>query len=340
MTLLEFINKYNGEYVEAGGSVGAKNQCVDLVNQCLEEVLGFPKILWTDAKDFPAKADKNLFDFIKNTALNIPDEGSLVVWSSNHIAIFIEGNANSFRSFDQNYPTGSPCHIQGHTYSNVVGWLKPKSIIDTGGASEKDIDIRLSILDENEVKTEGSLREVLGAYKELPVLREDKLNADKEIDRLRHLIEQDKLDLKSESDANSALKMSYISHLEQIGKELGNGSDLPGILQQISILKSDSDKANLFEGQLKALQSTNADLKAEIVRKDDANRSYSTKIDSLTSEMAQIKEILSKWLKIANVTPESLLAVLRGLELTIEKPLVMKVVEYIQLLIKKYIWQK
>ena len=202
------------------------------------------------------------------------------------------------------------------------------------------LDIRLSILNENNIKTEGDLREVLGAFKELTTIKEDKLNADKEIDRLRHLIEQDKLDLKSESDANSALKMSYVSHLEQIGKELGNGSDLPGILQQISVLKSDSDKASLFEKQLKLLQSTTADLKAEIAKKDDTNKSYSLKIDSLASELKQFKEILAKWLKTTVVTPESLLGALRGMEIVVEKPLVAKVVEYIQLLIKKLKWQK
>ena len=51
-----------------------------------------------------------------------------MVWSGEigHIAVFIEGNVDTFKSFDQNYPLGSPCHIQGHTYANVLGWLRFK----------------------------------------------------------------------------------------------------------------------------------------------------------------------------------------------------------------------
>jgi len=50
-----------------------------------------------------------------------------MVWTGNwgHIAIYYEGDVNSFVSFDQNFPTGSSCHLQGHDYQNVLGWLHP-----------------------------------------------------------------------------------------------------------------------------------------------------------------------------------------------------------------------
>ena len=131
MTLSEFLERWNGEYIEIAGSANAMFQCTDAANCYIRDVLGFPIIEWTNAKDFPSKAG-DLYDWIPNTPTGVPLEGDLVVWGSGtcgHIAIFLEGNATSFRSFDQNYPLGSPCHVQGHTYSNVIGWMRAKAEI-------------------------------------------------------------------------------------------------------------------------------------------------------------------------------------------------------------------
>lgn len=123
----EFINKWNGKYCEIAGSANAKNQCVDLANAYIRDVLGLPIIEWTNAIDFPTKAGDK-YDYILNSPTNIPQKGDLIIWkpTPGHIAIFIEGNANRFTSFDQNFPVGSKCHIQEHNYTNVLGWLRPK----------------------------------------------------------------------------------------------------------------------------------------------------------------------------------------------------------------------
>lgn len=127
MTLSEFIAKWNGKFVEVAGTPNALNQCTDLANQYIREVLGLPIIEWTNAVDFPLKAGDK-YDYILNTPEGVPQEGDLVVWqpSPGHIAIFMEGDANRFKSFDQNFPIGSPCHVQEHTYQNVTGWLRAK----------------------------------------------------------------------------------------------------------------------------------------------------------------------------------------------------------------------
>lgn len=129
MTLQEFLIKWNGKYCEVAGSANAQNQCVDLANAYIRDVLGLPIIEWTNAIDFPSKGGDK-YTYILNTPTGVPSEGDLVIWgnSPGHIAIFLDGNANSFTSFDQNYPTGSPCHIQGHTYANVLGWMHPKTL--------------------------------------------------------------------------------------------------------------------------------------------------------------------------------------------------------------------
>lgn len=129
MTLQQFLTKWNGKYCEVAGSANAVNQCVDLANAYIRDVLGLPIIEWTNAQDFPKKAGP-AYDYILNTPTGVPKEGDIVVWKSadnvGHIAVFIEGNASSFKSFDQNYPLGTPCHVQGHTYANVMGWLRKK----------------------------------------------------------------------------------------------------------------------------------------------------------------------------------------------------------------------
>jgi len=140
MTLKQLIDKYKNQTVEAGGSANAKNQCVDLANAYIDEVLGLPKILWTNAIDFPSKAGDK-FEFIKNTLINIPNPGDLMIFGkpygkylengktiyAGHISIYVDGDVNSFTSFDQNYPTGSSCQLVEHKYTNVTGWLRPKN---------------------------------------------------------------------------------------------------------------------------------------------------------------------------------------------------------------------
>lgn len=125
MTLDDFISKHDGKFLEVAGSQNALDQCVDLANGYIRDVLELPIIEWTNAKDFPSNASKKD---------GVPQKGDLVIWGGSiagHIAIFLEGNANNFTSFDQNFPLGTPCHKQAHNYNNVLGWLRPKKVIMT-----------------------------------------------------------------------------------------------------------------------------------------------------------------------------------------------------------------
>jgi archaellum component FlaC len=163
MTLDEFLLKYNGEYVEVAGSANAKNQCVDLANLYLREVLGLPIIEWTNAIDFPKKSS---LEFVRNTSEGVPEPGDLIIFSIGdygHIAIFVEGDAKSFRSFDQNYPIGTPCHIQNHYYKTVIGWLRCKIEPDM---TDEEKRILQFVRDQN--ANEGKVREAFGALQDQP----------------------------------------------------------------------------------------------------------------------------------------------------------------------------
>lgn len=157
MTLNEFITKYNGKKVEYHSfSSGALYQCVDLANQYITEVLGLPAIIGTNAQDFPTKRGDN-YDWILNSPTGVPSAGDLVIFKSpdgvGHISIFVEGDANSFKSFDQNYPTGSPSKIVTHNYKNVIGWLHPKGTMS-------DLHTYLGVTTDAEAK--AKLNEHLG----------------------------------------------------------------------------------------------------------------------------------------------------------------------------------
>jgi len=124
MTLQDFINQYDDTYLEFDGAF--KYQCQDLA-KAWEAENGWP-VISGNALNVIDNADKNFYDVV-----NIPQKGDIVVWGAGvgpygHIAIYVVGNADSFTSFDQNFPIGSPCHLQNHTYKNIIGYLRPKGV--------------------------------------------------------------------------------------------------------------------------------------------------------------------------------------------------------------------
>ena len=131
MTLNEFVQRYNGKGIDADGSYGF--QCMDLYRQFVKEVLGFPQSPpVTGAYQVWDTYLGQYFDRIDNTPSGIPQKGDILIWGQSvgkygHIAVYLEGNTSSFKSFDQNWPVGTNCHIQSHNYNGLLGWLTPRS---------------------------------------------------------------------------------------------------------------------------------------------------------------------------------------------------------------------
>lgn len=139
MTLQQFVDKYNGKFCEVGGSAGAVNQCVDLANAYIKEVLGQPILLGTNAVDFPERiGDK--YDFILNATDNFPIAGDIIIFkqygtrygSAGHIAVVISADINLVTMFEENYPTGSVCKTNSRNYLGCRGWLRLKDIFYKG----------------------------------------------------------------------------------------------------------------------------------------------------------------------------------------------------------------
>lgn len=128
MTLDEFVATYDGKEIDTDGAYGG--QCMDLMHQYLLDVYNLPLSLFAAPTAYAAYQGANDPRFTKtaNSPTGVPEKGDLVFWntgigSAGHVAVFLEGDVNTFTSFDQNFPTGSLCHKQSHTYKSVAGWL-------------------------------------------------------------------------------------------------------------------------------------------------------------------------------------------------------------------------
>ena len=132
MTLSGFIEKYNEKGIDYDGKWGF--QCVDTYRQYVKEVLNAKQSPAVGgAKDIWDTYLTEVFTRIANKPDNAPKPGDVVIWGTQlgqygHIGICTEADTNNFTSFDQNYPIGSVCHLQKHTYFGVLGWLHPKNL--------------------------------------------------------------------------------------------------------------------------------------------------------------------------------------------------------------------
>ena len=137
MTLDDFIAQWNGKGLDFDHAYG--NQCMDVFEQYNQDVVGAP-VVYGNAVDVWMKFSPKFYFQIPNTLTGIPEKGDVVVWGTSvgqygHVAIFVEGDQNTFTSFDENWPipaAGSGtgvCHLQQHSYVGVLGWLRPMANI-------------------------------------------------------------------------------------------------------------------------------------------------------------------------------------------------------------------
>lgn len=132
MTLEEFFNKYNGKGIDFDGAYGF--QCMDVYRQYTKEVVEGKQSPGVEgAKDVWDTYLTEVYTRTKNTPDNAPKPGDVVIWGTQlgpygHIAVCSSADANNLTCFGQNFPLGSVCHFQKHTYFGVLGWLHPKGL--------------------------------------------------------------------------------------------------------------------------------------------------------------------------------------------------------------------
>lgn len=135
MTIQQFFDSFNGLWIESTGisDSGSRDQCVDLWRVYNLRVIGGPNVTG-NAVDYWTNFPTDFYDKIPNTPTGVPKLGDVIIWGTNygpygHIAVCTDiADTKTFTSFDQNDPAKSPCHYQPHTYTGVLGWLRPKNL--------------------------------------------------------------------------------------------------------------------------------------------------------------------------------------------------------------------
>jgi len=133
--LLRFINNTIGDFQEVSYK-DALYQCMDLVYEwvfCLDIPKAtiqheFAYEVYTQATDFT----RQYFEIIENKLETIPQCGDIVVFKggkAGHIAIVIEATQTKMKVYDQNKPLGTNANISDESYTNCLGFLRPKNVI-------------------------------------------------------------------------------------------------------------------------------------------------------------------------------------------------------------------
>lgn len=252
MTTDEFVSKNLGKYVEVTGSANAINQCTDLANAYIRDVLGLPIIPWTNAQDFPNKANSN-YTYILNTPSGLPQKGDLMIFKSTdkvgHIAVFLDGNLSKFTSLDQNYPTGSRVSKVNHSYQNVLGWLRAKEIMQSDQIPV-DKDVFESLVTKSskydELVSKGiTLTSLDEAEKKADALKEQTTKLTDQVRDLEGRVAGATTRAKTAEDDRQRL-------IDQMAQKLGSIADEGRILEQIDRDVSELDAAKKKAKQLDA----------------------------------------------------------------------------------------
>lgn len=268
LTFDEFIAKYTGQKVDWDGAYG--EQCVDLYRRYCAEVLGIPQSPSVKgAVNIATTFLVGYFDLIKNTLLNYPKKGDIIIWNEKvadglgHVSVVTEAGVMGFKSFDVNWPTGSLAHVQSHNYTNVVGWLVAKNAMMSGDTMPVnkiifELLVKKStmwdkivgaVLPENkpeDTSSEDVLRVIQG-YKSRATDLQNKLttaetewhNREEQVSRLqKQLLEQDELHKAELTALNNAtapllkMKGEYEARIVTLQGDLDTCSKAKGALNQ------------------------------------------------------------------------------------------------------------
>lgn len=294
MKLDDFISKYNGKTVDWDKQYGG--QCVDLYRQYCHEVLDFPQSPAVEgAADIWNTYLKNYFIRIANTSEGVPDKGDIVIWSKNtgggygHVALFIEGTTGSFRSFDQNWPKGSPCQVVNHYYTNVLGWLH--AISNEGADYYKEIDLN----------NKESIKVCVDIWRD--VVDGKYVKKEEYVELQKQLKENDRA--WEERVRNE--KKQYEDFVRVLAEKLASTQEEPAIIEQITRLIQIEDKINAeLNPKIKRLEERITNL-ARLLEVDE---------DSIEEKIKELKAVDVASLLKENTTLRNNLVVLEKAKTT------------------------
>lgn len=215
MTLTEFITAYTGKSVLYNlKDPSLTGHCVQLACFYTSQVLGKP-VIWADAAKWFTNKDTDYLRVPYTPGL-VPPVGSLVIWNSSlpnsggagHIAIMVNGDPNSFTSFDSNW-NGKTAKLVTHDYAYVAGWLLPAGGKGSGALTQGE---SMPTLTDAELKDFQGWKEK-GMYYEtklIPAMQADKVQWVKNF----NIIQAEKEALQTELDKLKNLDTSKLEPSE------------------------------------------------------------------------------------------------------------------------------
>ena len=186
MTISEFVRKWDGKFLEYDGAY--KNQCVDLT-KAWQANLGL-KVTTGNAKNWLKNASRSDYEVIYLVSGQVVQPGDIVVFGTlygedGHVGICTERTALGFKSFEQNNPKKSACHIVDHpAYNGVLGWLRPKKGVGVDQCFNERMNARADAMRFTwESWNPGQQVDMSSIYKEATLIEQGQLNQQELIGR-------------------------------------------------------------------------------------------------------------------------------------------------------------
>jgi len=295
-------------------------QCVAVYNQYCKDVVNCPVILVDSAKDIWNDYPIDYFDRILNTPDALPQLGDVMIWimgNDGHVALCtdLNTNINTFVSFDQNWPVGSPCHYVEHNYDYVIGWLRPKVPSSSSVTIPKETFEMLV--------TKASLYDGFVAIGVKDV---------KDI----QTIKQDLADKNGYIEGQNAQISTLNNSIAEIAKQLGIENDYPKIIGELQKLVSGENADQLLNQKIK-------DLSAELQLANLDVEHYKQEASISTKTLSEVRRALSEAEEAKILAQESLKRVSADLEMAKKDIILLKqqeglitTISFLKYLIKIY----
>ena len=252
-TLEQFLSDYLGKSKGYPDDNSYKGECLSIVKLYILECFGInPPASGSGSaygywSNFPNPLGE-VFEKVLNTDDLIPQKGWIAIWqpwSSNpygHISIVADGSTKSLcKNWSQNW-TSKIFQLESNRYTNIIGFLKPKSIINDMTDEQK------RILDFLNGKSEGDVREAFGALNEKPnkdaqiaTLSQKVLELDDITKKLQEQIDI----LTSEVKSNNEIILDWQSKFQTANEQVSNATE------QLTTITEDRNKyRRLYENLL------------------------------------------------------------------------------------------
>jgi hypothetical protein len=288
MTLQQFITRYSGKKIDWDGAY--QGQCVDLFRQYAHEVLKFPQAKGVvGAADFWINYSNDQIlskHYLKvpNAPSAVPLPGDVMIWNKKagdgfgHIAVYVSGDVNKFKSFDQNWRAINVCEITDHTYTNVYGWLRPVKSTSEPMPDTVQLDKK-------------TFEQLVNKSTSFDELSKAGITTVSQIDELKRALQEARDGKISAEEGAKQTRLELGEFKAKVSEKLMSQQDLGSILRELSVI---IDKQDSLQKQ--------ADSASE------KNRDYEKQLTEAKAEIKRLELLLAGKNPLANASAQQLLS--------------------------------